>query len=325
MKNTKIAFTLAEVLIVLGIIGVVAALTIPTLISNIGAKVKANRIKTINAKLLQGTDKLMILGQINGYQTTEDFVKALSEHYKISSWCKGDKIAECWPYDKIKVDTDDGEDFVEIKDLTAPESFGLDSENYGEPISFVTADGVPYIIMYNKKCNIDDEFGSNNRPISTSCIAGIYDYNGSRNPNKFVSEKDSETNMTAVDLQFMGGVSKLGKYDAIQVDGELNPPINGYKTFKVYDGEPLSGYEATEYCASLNMDLPDLDTMQKIVAQAYGRYPYSSNQRNQILQDKLVEGAYWTTGNAIEVPDGSDTYIPSYVKDSSIHVICVGK
>ena len=38
-KNSKIwAFTLAEVLITLGIIGVVAALTIPTLVANYQAK-----------------------------------------------------------------------------------------------------------------------------------------------------------------------------------------------------------------------------------------------------------------------------------------------
>ena len=38
MKKNKSAFTLAEVLITLGIIGVVAAMTIPTLVQNYNVK-----------------------------------------------------------------------------------------------------------------------------------------------------------------------------------------------------------------------------------------------------------------------------------------------
>ena len=44
-KNRKIAFTLAEVLITLGIIGAVAALTIPTLIQNHQEKVTVTKVK----------------------------------------------------------------------------------------------------------------------------------------------------------------------------------------------------------------------------------------------------------------------------------------
>ena len=41
----KVAFTLAEVLITLGVIGVVAAITMPTLISNYQKHVTINRLK----------------------------------------------------------------------------------------------------------------------------------------------------------------------------------------------------------------------------------------------------------------------------------------
>ena len=44
MKNLS-AFTLAEVLITLGIIGVVAALTLPSLVGNYKRKVTANKVK----------------------------------------------------------------------------------------------------------------------------------------------------------------------------------------------------------------------------------------------------------------------------------------
>ena len=44
-SKSQHAFTLAEVLITLGIIGVVAALTIPTLINTYNAKVRETQIK----------------------------------------------------------------------------------------------------------------------------------------------------------------------------------------------------------------------------------------------------------------------------------------
>lgn len=43
--SRKIAFTLAEVLVTLGIIGVVAAITMPTLIDNHQKKVAATRLE----------------------------------------------------------------------------------------------------------------------------------------------------------------------------------------------------------------------------------------------------------------------------------------
>ena len=46
VNNHKFAFTLAEVLITLGIIGVVAAITIPTLVQNYRRHVVANKLKT---------------------------------------------------------------------------------------------------------------------------------------------------------------------------------------------------------------------------------------------------------------------------------------
>lgn len=50
MKN---GFTLAEVLITLGIIGIVAAMTITTLITNYQKKTTATRVKKAYAELLQ--------------------------------------------------------------------------------------------------------------------------------------------------------------------------------------------------------------------------------------------------------------------------------
>ena len=53
MTRKRVAFTLAEVLITLGIIGVVAALTIPTLIKNYERKETTAKLKKFNSMLCQ--------------------------------------------------------------------------------------------------------------------------------------------------------------------------------------------------------------------------------------------------------------------------------
>ena len=45
MLNKRVAFTLAEVLITLGIIGVVAAMTIPNLVNTYKEKVRVSKVK----------------------------------------------------------------------------------------------------------------------------------------------------------------------------------------------------------------------------------------------------------------------------------------
>ena len=50
-KKKKAAFTLAEVLITLGIIGVVAAMTLPTVITNVQKKVVENQLKVFNTTI----------------------------------------------------------------------------------------------------------------------------------------------------------------------------------------------------------------------------------------------------------------------------------
>ena len=58
-KNFKIlnAFTLAEVLIALGVIGVVAAMTIPNLMSKYRGHVAVQKLKKVSSTLLQTTQK----------------------------------------------------------------------------------------------------------------------------------------------------------------------------------------------------------------------------------------------------------------------------
>lgn len=124
-------FTLAEVLITIGIIGVVAAMTLPTVITNIKyAQIKAS-LKKNYALTLQ------VLDQINkdqGFNITGDYrifnnraVNVFKEYYKLPDpKCKNQKL--CNRYD---FKTFDGRDFH--------------SDSYLDDGLFYTNDGSQYI------------------------------------------------------------------------------------------------------------------------------------------------------------------------------------
>ena len=104
----KSAFTLAETLIVMGIIGVVAALTLPNLNSSTGDKEKVAKVKKIyqnlndaygRATAVYGPASEWFRGISNNTQKPERVVNKMTEFMKVSKNC-GTNITDCFP-DKL--------------------------------------------------------------------------------------------------------------------------------------------------------------------------------------------------------------------------------
>ena len=98
----KTGFTLSEVLITLGIIGVVAAITLPTLIANYKNKVLLNQAKNsysiisnamIQAKSQNGYDSYGDIFSKN--KSTDDIIQELSGSLKTTKICKRGQLG-CW-------------------------------------------------------------------------------------------------------------------------------------------------------------------------------------------------------------------------------------
>jgi len=94
----KKAFTLAETLIVIGIIGVVAALTLPNLNHATGDKEKVTRVKKIYSSLTDAVDRAQAiygdcdtwfndLGAEDDAKKSERFAKRVTEFMKVSKVC----------------------------------------------------------------------------------------------------------------------------------------------------------------------------------------------------------------------------------------------
>ena len=192
-KNFKKGFTLAEILIVLGAIGVVAALTLPTLISNIHNKVVERQIQVINRKINKGSEGMQINGALlKQYSTTQEFLEELSKYMKIIATCNKNNLRNCWPYGEIKVEKDGEIIPIDITTQTqGGPTFQVEGDNYGDVMGVIFGNGVPMLMTYNTECPMFDPDSTyevdkltGKGPIS-QCIVGVYDINGASGPNKY--------------------------------------------------------------------------------------------------------------------------------------------
>ena len=191
----KCAFTLAEVLITLGIIGIVAAMTLPTLNQAIHNKVRAEQVRTVKYKFTKATEKMNSLGLIGPYASTDAFVDELQKHLKIMKRCDASHLRECWPYDEV--DLGDGKTWDISKTKTGKnlKMEDSDSTDYSSNnVGIVTADGTPMILSYNKKCEALDPVKqytwstSDGKPVTNAtagCVAAIFEINGGAKPNRY--------------------------------------------------------------------------------------------------------------------------------------------
>ena len=194
-SRAKVAFTLAEVLITLGIIGIVAAMTLPTLNQAINNKVRAEQVRTVKYKFTKATEKMNSLGLIGPYASTDAFVDELQKHLKIMKRCDASHLRECWPYDEV--DLGDGKTWDISKTKTGKQlkmKDGDSADYSSNNVGIVTADGTPMILSYNKKCEALDPVKqytwstSDGKPVSNAtagCVAAVFEINGGAKPNKF--------------------------------------------------------------------------------------------------------------------------------------------
>ena len=313
-NSCKTGFTLAEVLITLAVIGVVASITMPMLIQNVQNKIRAERIKNIEHKLSKATDKMVSLGVMTGHNSTEDFVNELGKHLKLAKVCSNDNLKACWPYEKVIV-RDSGLEW-NIGGTKTPIDLKMKNNefvDYDNTMGIITADGTSMILTYNKKCSIDDT-----KPISwdsagaksstTGCIAAVYDWNGARKPNKYRDD--------VISLNSNG----LGKSCAIEagtlcISAPFFPePVTkeeceelidaGYGISKCYYEEDYWA-GAVKKCGGVN-NLPTLAQLAELASEIYldnsgnkitisSRYEGGGkyNLNSKVAKSLGIEPAYW--------------------------------
>lgn len=206
------AFTMAEILLSLTIIGVVAAITLPSLTGNINERTWNTQRKALYARFSQA---ISLMPALNGYGTlteesssgagdaqdtaAETFItEGLAKVLKINNICDSEHLEDCGLSSKITPLTGNAFEFPKtLKDLnTALTSTTItDSETGSAAITrtystlntkaaaFETANGESVALYYNPSCisSLYENELSFTQPLM--CANFIYDLNGNKGPN----------------------------------------------------------------------------------------------------------------------------------------------
>ena len=178
----------------MAIIGIVAALTIPTLVQNFQQDAWDTASQVFQRKLEESLKVMNVQGTLAGYTTTEAFVDELSKHIKITRICDNDDITTCFA-DKVTWGTENEE--VEMADVKNASHFGQDSWGTNT-VGVQFANGVNAVLAYNPEC-VQNQFS--NQITGTSCLAILYDVDGFKNPN--TQNKD----LRSINVSSLGGSS----------------------------------------------------------------------------------------------------------------------
>ncbi len=233
MRRLVPAFTLAEAIIVIAIIGVVAAITLPTLISDFSNKIYDAREKNISSKVSQAVLTMKAMSDLGTiYESTDDFVDELEKHLKIIKRCDASHLTECWPSKKV---INSANKTVEVLNYKTGDKLQVFSSN-SDVVGLVLGDGAPIILAYTPTpIDMTDSIDK-----ALSVIDFVMDVNGAAGPN---SEKTGDD---VYDIRSFRNAS-FGKCIA----------IDGGKCF-VHIGS-YNWQDASDICNSLGMRLPILD------------------------------------------------------------------
>ncbi len=272
-------FTMAEILLSLTIIGVVAAITLPSLMANINERTWNTQRKALYARMSQA---IAMMPQVGGYGTlTEDesgsvtadtaaetfLTEGLSKVLKINNICDSEHLADCgvpssytnmagstktWPTKLSEL----GTQFVNFSYVGSGwyDNGSTDATfSYSQPdtkaAAFETQNGETIALYYNPYCTADLESNWHYSQ-SKMCANFVYDLNGNKGPNTvgkdvgFVTALYSDnTNVVApmpLAKNVSGGVTQLAAGAACSaLDVESRLPNKDELTALYYNLELL--------------------------------------------------------------------------------------
>ncbi len=216
LAMTQCAFTMAQILLSLTIIGVVAAITLPSLMANINERTWNTQRKALYARMSQA---IAMLPQVGGYGTlTEDesgsvtadtaaeafLTEGLSKVLKINNICDSEHLSDCGLPAKINA-LDGSVAFEEFpKTLLALNPFFNFSKSYdtdGDGVKdwspshsqidtkvacFETQNGESIALFYNPNCKNYEASIPVTKAFQAQpflCANFLYDLNGNKGPN----------------------------------------------------------------------------------------------------------------------------------------------
>ncbi len=341
----KTAFTLAEVLITLGVIGVVAALTMPTLLKNIAERSNSEAQANLAQKITKSMDLMRADGGLERtYNSTDEFVDEFSKYIKISTRCDADHIADCWPTKTVT--TSDGKTFDVSKAKTG-KNLNL-KDNKSNNVGIILADGATLILTYNPNAGIIGDgdtvtpsfadlpigFGRTKKfaytTSVTSSIDFVMDVNGFKGPNSearngkqydirsFKVAKFSK-GCAGKEIKGVGCVYQLPSYSPVKARSEDMDKWDPNWKNSGYSSNDNYWAGAKKACDDIGMSLPDKSKLQSL---------YQASQKDSSL-GLPTSGLFWSSSEytaygAYRVNFDLGGTNGTYKYNSSSMVLCAG-
>ncbi len=199
-KQKKPSFTLAETLITITIIGVVAVIIIGYMTNSMEDRARTRQTAIAKHKFAKAIENMAMnydIGPYYGtgaekYDATNEFTDKLRKYYKINQICTTTNLDDCWGYETINFPS--GEKY-DIKNATNGKLFkyggnenvndGFDNETRG----MFAVDGTRFIIAFDKYCTqvepqvfVWSNDGTSHNGMG--CVAAILDIDGNKAPNR---------------------------------------------------------------------------------------------------------------------------------------------
>ena len=267
---------MAEILLSLTIIGVVAAITLPSLTGNINERTWNTQRKALYARMSQA---IALMPALNGYGTVteatesasavdtaaETFVtEGLSKVLKINNICDSEHLPDCGIVSKITYQDGNTGNFPKKWSELNPAMTSAKFETLSESIydnkaaAFETQNGESIAVYYNPYCVADMGETTYYLLQPKVCVNFVYDLNGNKGPNTVGKDIGVMTILYPTDsvvvapVVYLRDASLSNRYvswnEAVDncraLDGEYRLP-NREEVFSLFVNKYLLGLPAT--------------------------------------------------------------------------------
>lgn len=302
--SLQTAFTMAEILLSLTIIGVVAAITLPSLTGNINERTWNTQRKALYARFSQAVG---LMPSLNGYGTvteesssgaedgidtaTETFITSgLAKVLKINNICDSEHLEDCGIPNKITTLTGSIISSIPTTLLELNSNFSYSTANGINNYSFIdtkaaafeTQNGESILVYYNPRCLYKQEYAGDWAYINLQpeiCANFVYDLNGTKGPNTVGKD--------------IGTITALYASDSIVVAPKLR--ITNQRGSERGDEVCRAEGDNYRYIDSDNAYSVWLNRSLWGISTAEGFYTSTKIVQNNVLKRKAVEnrGTVW--------------------------------
>ncbi len=314
----KKGFTIVELVITIGVIGVVAAITMSLVFRNTHGIEFGTASSKLQLQLKQTLETMNAAQTLTGYATTKDFIGEFSQNLKVIKTCPSNNLSGCFPETFKSGDTE-----FSLSDVKGSEFMGKDTWK-SDVEGVILINGFKLLIAYNPKC-------SKKNP--QNCASILYDLNSIEKDNIFAG--NGVFDLGTFNAAFVGGSAAgadfivLGDNYSFVDCRASNSDSPDFKYCDAYVGVPTDySAGAKKACDEIGMKLPSFNEAVELIQHPEYHLDefdsiYTTDSLHELGDPEGV--TYWAV---VAIPGMLDYHYYHYSnvhRDGQYDVVCIAK